>query len=255
MKAVRKKLKKLVSFCKNSFSNELKSILLFGSSVNSIYKAKDVDIIIVLSDDSNKEFVSKKIFEFSHENLGSNSDLFDLPFTEIRENDLFNIIVTRESDIKSKDLKRIFSKDKYLVSFFVPSSLVLLSLKENHRVLFGEDEIKTWEVNIGFFNYVKTLTRSLSLSLFSLLVLFFSISKSFSISCDSLKHLIQNIFILETNMFPRNIDMLFAFYKQTWWVEILMKYRKNIGIKTLDKIKFILTIPIVNIAMFFEAFI
>ncbi len=257
MKNVRKLLKKFVNFCRKSLKKDLKGILLFGSSVSSISKAKDMDLIVVLGDNSDKGKISLQIKKFTDEKLKTKNsrESADIPFTEIREDNLFNIVVAKESDIKSENLKRIFDSDRYLISFFVPSSLVLLSLKDNHKVLFGNVDLKSWKVNINFLDYMKTLTRSLFLSLFSLILLLISVKKSFSVSCDSLKHLLQNVFILETHMPSKNVDLLLKFYKPSWWVDILSKYRNNETISTQNKIKFILTMPIITIAIFVEAFI
>jgi len=251
MKRIRKKLKMFVNFCKHNFKNDLKSILLFGSAVNSPSEAKDIDIIVVLKDNANKDFIENKINNFIKNFISNKS--FDLPLTEMKENCLFNPIIAKESEIKSVDLQRMFKKDKILVSFFVPSSLIFMTLKESHKILFGIDETKYWKIEIGFLDYIRTLTRSLSLSLFSILVLPLSVSKSFYISCDSLKHLLQNIFIIETGTVPKKIESAINFYKPSWWIKILMQFRENAPIKKCDKIKFILTLPAIILIMFVEA--
>ncbi len=257
MRNVRKLIKKVVNFCKKSFGKDLKSVLLYGSSVKSISKAKDIDLIIVVDERANKENISKEIDYFIHHNTKSNrnDETVGLPFTEIHEQDFFNILVVRESDIKSKNMGNIFGQDKLLVSFFVPSSLVLLSLKENHKILFGKDETKSWKIEIGFLDYIKTLTRSLSLSAISLILLPISISKSFSLSCDSLKHMLQNVFILENKMVAKDTDALLDFYKPSWWVETLSKHRSRDKISIFDKILFILSLPVIIVTTFAEMFI
>lgn len=257
MKNVRKQLKKFMKFCRKSLKKDLKSVLLFGSFISSPYKAKDIDIMVVLDDNSNKEAVDALLTKFIKEKLKIKNDAesVDLPFTEIKEDSFFNIVTTKESDIRSENLKKIFNNDKYLISFFVPSSLVLLSLKENHKVLFGLDEMKSWKINVNLLDYLRTLTRSISLSLFSIALLPFSIKKSFSLSCDSLKHLLQNCFILETGMSSKNFNMLLKFYGNKWWVDILAEYREGTNVNIVDKVKFILTLPIISIVIFSEIFI
>lgn len=257
MKNIKKGLKKFVNFCRRELDKDLKLIILFGSSVSSIKTAQDIDLLVVVDDDINTAETLQKLKSYIREtmkDLRFRKDAVNIPFTKIDEEEIFNIVVCSERDLRFMKLQDIFKEDRFLMSIFVPSNLVLMSLKSKSKILYGLDGIKDWAIKVGPLDYPRTLLRSLSLSFFSCFVLPFSLPKSFNISCDSLKHLLENCFILETGMPPRDIGAVLSFYESSW-AEILKKQRTGEKINNLQKIKFILSMPIICIIIFVEALI
>ena len=141
----------LTNFLKKKYYNELISIILFGSLVNSKEKpSTDVDLIIITNDSC-----SSKDFQKIRRDLAIVEQVF---FAKTRERELsffshglqratgmfMNFFLCRLSDFQKRNFK-VFNVNPFIATLLAPQNSVWLSLSNRHRIIWGENVFQHWK--------------------------------------------------------------------------------------------------------------
>lgn len=172
LKAVISELKKV--------EEKVVSVILFGSlAKGGTTKLSDVDLLVVLDDESTPGLISKideTLTKIENEyGYGESPEGFTekLVFCVKRRTGMFvSHFVCRERDFKDKDFPEIFSTEKFLSSLIAPGDLVLNNLGQEGKILYGKNLLDDLDrLATGVSSLIRSLLMNLLTAISTVLIL------------------------------------------------------------------------------------
>ncbi|MHA2346225.1 MAG: hypothetical protein ACXACP_05865 [Candidatus Hodarchaeales archaeon] len=173
-------LRTLKGFLLKNYETDICSIILFGSLADDsdqMVNSTDIDTIIVLNDNctfSKFKRIENKILAIQEYYWPSTQSFLELVLKSIRSSTgmFVNTFVCYRSDFIKRKFTNVFGVNPLAAKLLAPQSSVWVSIKNRHRVIWGEDIIKKWSSSLPITRSdgLKSFLLNISLSSFSLIV-------------------------------------------------------------------------------------
>ncbi|MCK4736071.1 MAG: nucleotidyltransferase domain-containing protein [Methanophagales archaeon] len=256
----------LLTILKSTFKQKLESIILFGSLAEGYFSedVSDVDIIVVLSDDSSKEDIKKsreiiKNIEIKY-NFSQKTDSFRgrlLKFFDEQTGMFVSYFVCKKSDLIQGNFNKIFLRSPIfflIADIAVPKKIVLTNVFGRASIVYGNNVLQEIKIPIiGIIDIIKDFIMNFCLSLFAISIYPFS-DKATKYSMEARKWSFINCHTFLHKQ-STNLAETYEYYIQNKftidYIERMMQLRK----KYEKNANFVLKTPLCILVVHFIAFL
>ena len=167
-------------FLLDNYKTDITSIILFGSLTNKINQkenATDIDLLVVINDSctfSNFKRIKRQIHSIQEVFWPTKKVFFDLFIKSLQTaTGMFvNTFICYHSDLIERRFSKVFGVNPIVAQILAPKSSVWISLKNQYRVIWGEDVISKWSscVHVSQSDVLRSFLLNICLSLCSLIL-------------------------------------------------------------------------------------
>jgi len=141
----------VMTFLEKGYSNQLVSIVLFGSKVKNIEtrsSSTDVDLIVILNDECPKNVIREirqSLFIFEKRFISSSQGVISPFFKGLQSATgmIVNFFICKYSEFKARSFK-VFNINP-IMRVFAPKNSVWWSILKQHKVIWGKNVFKEWD--------------------------------------------------------------------------------------------------------------